>query len=188
MIEIIIICIFCFFVFLGISKFFKRNSSKSITKSSKNALTGVARSIEMREAQKLGPFATGGQREETLIFRLEKTDENGNVTSQVSVEMVGKKILGKVLREGDKVQVFGKKNSYGIINPKRINNLTTDSIIQNKGSGFFGKLFSILTFFAFFGVVAGILIGVGGSPIGFVILGISFLIIVINWILYFLQQ
>ena len=66
-----------------------------------------------------------------LTFRLELTDNDGNIFAHKAVELGGKKIFG-VISDGDTVEVVGHETGTGIFQPQRIFNLTTDAEITTE--------------------------------------------------------
>ena len=116
---------------------------------------GVVRDVQIREVSK----PTGGATE-YLSFRLECSDERGNVIEQIPVEMKGD-IPGRVLRDGDEVIVTGRRRRHAI-KPRAVYVLSTQSRIRPRRIGLI--IFAVLV-----GIVGAILVsnevGAGGIAV-----------------------
>lgn len=89
---------------------------------------GIVRDVQIREVSTAGGGAT-----EYLSFRLERTDDRGNVVEQIPVEMKGN-IPGRVLRDGDEVIVAGRRRRHAI-KPRAVYVIGTESRIRPRRNG-----------------------------------------------------
>ncbi|KAB1082626.1 hypothetical protein F4V91_32305 [Neorhizobium galegae] len=88
---------------------------------------GTVRNLDRNEAAGASLQASG-QRDQVISFRIEHTDEHGDVTGYSQVELRGEVIYGG-LTDGDRVEISGRKGGDGILRPSRAKNLSTDSEI-----------------------------------------------------------
>ncbi len=86
-------------------------------------IQGIARNVEWRTIED----------HSQLTFRIEVTDEVGNVKEIVPVEMVG--VLKGNLSDGDEVKVEGIRGEDGILKPDNFPNLTTKGEVGKYGMG-----------------------------------------------------
>ena len=117
----------------------------------KGAVTGVARGCQVR--QETADAKTTWQ---ILTFRLDRFDEAGRPLPSVSVEMRGTRLKGYI-NDGEWVEVPGDLEAEGLLEPKRVRNLTTASWVEVSPS------------YAWVGALLGVLM-----VLGFVILFMNF--------------
>jgi hypothetical protein len=89
-------------------------------------IQGTARNVNWRQID------YGGH---VLSFRVECTDKEGNVVKQVSVELKGS-IVGS-LNDGDTVAIrSAPQTTTGVLTPKKVKNITTNSFVKMQYSDF----------------------------------------------------
>lgn len=66
---------------------------------------------------------------QVMNFRIEETDEDGDITKVVEVELIGNVITGN-LRNGDRVMVRGKLSKENILRALSAENKTTNSLVK----------------------------------------------------------
>jgi hypothetical protein len=93
---------------------------------SAGGIVGRARAIQLRSQQDLW---LGRGVLERLTFRVERTDEAGNLLPPIPVEIRGARISGTI-SEGDWVEVRGRRRRDGTVRATRIQNLTTSETIR----------------------------------------------------------
>ena len=116
---------------------------------SKKTFRGIARNVNWRK--KGGEYSI-----DVLTFRIERIDNEGNVTDYVPVTMKGH-IKGNLV-DGDEVEVVGKIDSDGLLNAETIYNIRTKAYIRTQKTGL-GLLIIPLIFvslFITFGVFGGV--------------------------------
>lgn len=126
--------------------------NESIPRKFRKGLYGIASNINKQ--QKLDGKVT----KDYLDLTLEVFDDRGNLVEQVSVEMVGNKIPGQLIRNGDKVFVCGRKNRHGFIEAKSIyivdTKLTIEPESSNSGCGCFLGIIGIVAIILFIAVAS----------------------------------
>lgn len=89
--------------------------------------TGTVRDFSMtHQSDMAGQTVTPKQ---VMSFRVEETDERGDVAKVVEVELIGNRISGN-LRNGDKVNVRGKMSQQNILRALSVENQTTNSRVM----------------------------------------------------------
>jgi len=110
--------------------------------SSRRAI-GVVRDVKVRTEQR---GRSERKTDQILSFRIDRFDEEGRRLQPIAVEMRGRSLMG-VLNDGDSVDAGRVK--HGVLHPRRVRNLSTDSIVKvRRGSaaGALGTVFSISVF------------------------------------------
>jgi hypothetical protein len=103
-------------------KYFADGSQPKVKKSGKN-LTGEARSVEWR-------MESGGNVNiKVFSFRVQRYDNLGNPMEPIPVQMRGVVFTGTI-QEGDKVCIPGEWKVGHLLQPKKIDNLTTKSVFK----------------------------------------------------------
>ncbi len=115
----------------------------------RNGLKGYARNIAKQEMSLRKKMYMG--------FRLERTDDVGNIIEECTVELVAGKIQGALINDGDNLIVKGKKDSRGVIKPSTIYNINTKTIIKGK-KPFIVKLLQFLLYAAIIIVIVFLII------------------------------
>ena len=124
----------------------------------KKVFRGVARNVEWREQDNCT----------VLAFRIEQTDDEGNVINYTPVELREIMIKGTLV-DGDKIETVGEIDTEGILIPKRIVNLRTKGCITRYSPNKWIFIF----FYAVGGIIIGSMIGaIIGGVIGAIIGGI----------------
>jgi hypothetical protein len=123
----------------------------------KRTFRGVARNVEWREENNF-PI---------LTFRIEQTDDEGNVVNYTPAELRGMFVKGNLV-DGDEVEATGEIDPEGILIPKRIINLRTKACIK------YGpyKWNFIFVYAIISGIIGGIIGAIIGGIIGAIIGGI----------------
>ena len=85
----------------------------------KRIFRGVARNVEWRKEDNIN----------VLAFRIEQTDDEGDVINYVPAEL-REVIIKGTLVDGDEVEAVGNIDKEGILIPKRIVNLRTKACIK----------------------------------------------------------
>lgn len=156
----------------------KRMPANSVPGCFRKGIRGTARGVEKREV------SNGGVgKEDYLAFRLEIVDNEGNVREFVPTEARAKEISGKIM-EGDTLIVIGRRNRQGLLKPKSIYNVTTNSTTKVKEYGFFdttlGCFLGLIFTCSVFGLIAGGVMTFAGEAGGVVILAGSALAMIIS--------
>jgi len=87
-------------------------------------ISGTVRDFTMlNQSDMAGQVVTPKQ---VMNFRIEETDERGDITRMVEVELIGNRISGN-LRNGDAVEVRGKMSQESILRALTVENKTTNS-------------------------------------------------------------
>jgi hypothetical protein len=103
-------------------------SSDAAKAAGRGRVVGVARDVKIRTE----PVGRNGRRtEQVLNFRVDRFDEEGRKLPSVAVEMRGRSLRG-VLGEGDSVDVGRAKG--GVLQPRRVRNLSTNSVVRVRRS------------------------------------------------------
>ena len=119
----------------------------------KKAFRGIARNVNWRK--KGGEYPI-----DVLTFRIERRDNEGNVTDYVPVTMKGH-IKGNLV-DGDEVEVVGKIDSDGLLNAETIYNIRTKAYIRTQKTGL-GLLIIPFIFGSLF-IIFGVFAGIAGEP------------------------
>ena len=138
--------------------------------STQSHFQGIARKVTFRTAQH--SYGSSPTTTQILNFRLELTDNHGDIVAVKSVELRGENIFG-FISDGDTVEVFGKDTKIGIAQPRKIFNVTTGAeIVSEQQAGCLGCLIVLLSIpmsFIFYQV----LLSVFGSSVAiFAVFGI----------------
>jgi len=102
-------------------KWFSRQSDEWLE------ISGTVRDFSMMyQTDMAGQAATPKQ---VMNFRIEETDERGDVSRIVEVEIIGNQISGN-LRNGDSVSIRGKMSKENILRALSAENQTTNSLVK----------------------------------------------------------
>ncbi len=149
-------------------------AAEDIPKRFRNGLRGVVRNVEKRDIPSKHPAQS---QEESLGFRLERNDENGNVVEVVPVEITAVRVLGRNIQEGDNVIVLGKRDRHGLLKSHGMWNLTTRAEIAGRSPGclaaILGGLMAVPAVLTALGFFTGILLLFGNPPMGLLVMAIS---------------
>lgn len=94
----------------------------------RRGLAGIVRDLQIGESKPDYPEQISS---DYLTFRLERLDQNGSVLENVPIEFFSRRIRGKILREGAEVVVLGRRNRHGIVRPKSIYVIETQSEVRS---------------------------------------------------------
>ncbi|MBT8211738.1 MAG: hypothetical protein KJN71_01200 [Acidimicrobiia bacterium] len=119
--------------------------------------TGVASSVDLRYS------SDGGQ---ALAFRMQRWNRRGERLSPVAVVMEGKELRGQI-RDGDRVEVSGKRGKGGSLDARSVLCLDTGQIVDMKRPGVVASVAGVLMFIISIGlfvlVLAGIFSAIGNA-------------------------
>jgi len=155
-----------------------RMSTSNVPRRFHKGIRGTARDVEKREVSSKGHDKAS---EDYLSFRLERVDDEGNVMELIPIEIRAENIPGRIIKDGDTVIVMGRRNRQGLMIPKFIFNVTTNSEIKVKGFGFvdaiLGGFLGIIVIFSALGLFVGLLLSFGEPTIGIPLLVGSILVL-----------
>lgn len=158
----------------------------------RKGLAGTARDVQIREVSGKGFNAP---QNDYLSFRLEVTDRDGNVVRQIPVELRAERIPGRVVRDGDRVAVLGKRSRRGFVKPSAVYVVDSQLEIRVKGGGgrgFFGIILALPLGLAFLLAWPALIIGIiatasgdrSAQEWGPALIVLSLVALVVYWAIY----
>ena len=146
----------------------KTSMQDNIPKEFQNGTRGQARNV-VDDSYQQGEGYQKTAQIKVLTFDLVIEDRDGNMIEAIPVELSSKKSFTSRIKEGDHIILNGKRNKNGIILAKKVYNISTHSIVKDRGKSH-SSLYAFLSFLGFLTGSAGILMILFGEEIGVVLL------------------